>query len=216
MVFMVAHGLDHPPARHGAFAQRLHDQLHLGIVERIARGETIVADLGAGRADIDQERAPACHQLSRRAAHLRAIDAHLGRQGVLGLLGLGLEQAVVEPVLALVHAPGAGLRALLLHLRVMAPLGVERVAIMFLGPRLLGAGPTPGDGGQPGRGRSQDSHQFTTVHCHSPPAAEHGTRGNPPRVGHRPRSVYYTAAIPGPGLFLGKVAGFRLPRREST
>ena len=50
---------------------------------------------------------------------------------------------MVEPVLALVHAPGAGLRALLLHLRVMAPLGVERVAIMFLGPRLLALAPPP-------------------------------------------------------------------------
>jgi len=87
MVLVFAHGLDHPPARLGAFAQRLKDQLHLGILERLAHGEAVVAGFGAGRADMDQEMAPAGHQLGRRAADFRAIDAQMRRPGVLNLPG---------------------------------------------------------------------------------------------------------------------------------
>ena len=97
MVLVFAHGLGHPPARLGAFAQRLSDQLHLGIVERLAHGEAVVAGFGAGRADMDQEVAPAGHQLGRRAADFRAIDAQMRRPGVLNLPGLpGLAQAVAS------------------------------------------------------------------------------------------------------------------------
>ena len=77
MVLVFAHGLDHPPARLAHSAQRLKDQLHLGILERLAHGEAVVAGFGAGRADMDQEVAPAGHQLGRRAADFRAIDAQI-------------------------------------------------------------------------------------------------------------------------------------------
>src|SRR4051794_9942600 len=151
-----AHRLDHLATRPGALAERLDDLLHL-VVEPLARGDAVVAALGARPAGVRHQRAHPRHERARRRADVAAIDAQVHRLGVVLLAGLDLLVAVVEALVALLRAVRAVLRAPLVDV-ILATLG---------GTRLAGAG----SGRQPGRGRPEDTEQFPSVHRCSPHGA---------------------------------------------